>query len=342
MRGLFPLIIILQISLTADSQAKTVLPDSIRIYLDTLISLNKTHSIYQASVNWDTLRTLAYQKAYGAKTVKDLVTAIQFIYSELGDNHGHFDYKEERIGIPYKQRDISPYFIRKIFGDHVGLQSSLLQKKYGYILIPSLNTDDSTGVNIWAQRIKDSLCSVSSPGVRGWIIDLRFNQGGNIFAMLGGLAGIIGDGVAGSLTNADGNTTDTWNIKNESFYLNGKLLTNTKGTCVLHPALPIVGLISEMTASAGEGVAVVLKGRPNSLLLGRGTWGVSTGLMGFKIDENCIVMVTQSYMTDRKGNIYKNGVSPDVEIIGGDNTEQLLSDKKIIEAIKWLDKWNNR
>jgi len=53
-------------------------------------------------------------------------------------------------------------------------------------------------------------------------------------------------------------------------------------------------------------------------------------------------MVTQSYMTDRKANIYKNGIFPDLEITGGDNLEQPESDRKIMAAIKWLDAFKNR
>lgn len=113
--------------------------------------------------------------------------------------------------------------------------------------------------------------------------------------------------------------------------------------CTLTPRmLPVAVLISGMTASSGEGLAVAFKGRLNTLLFGERTWGASTGIKGYKIDENAFIMVTQSYMTDRKANIYKNGIFPDLEITGGDNLEQPESDRKIMAAIKWLDAFKNR
>ena len=48
-----------------------------------------------------------YEKAASATTIRDLIPALRFLYDTLGDAHGFFSHKGERIGTIYKRRTIS-------------------------------------------------------------------------------------------------------------------------------------------------------------------------------------------------------------------------------------------
>lgn len=154
--------------------------------------------------------------------------------------------------------------------------------------------------------------------------------------MLGGLASIIGDGKVGFLTNAKGKVTGVWSVRKGDAYYNDEQMSKANPHCQLASNLPIVVLISEMTASSGEAIAIILNKRPKTILLGHKTWGVSSGSVDYPINDFTSVGVTQSYMADRNKTIYKNGINRNKVIIDGDNIEQLRLDKKVIEAIKWI------
>ncbi len=80
----------------------------------------------------------------------------------------------------------------------------LLTKRWeniGYYRIPGGSTRNLAFVT---QMLADSLCTLQPATVKGWIIDLRLNTGGNIWFMLPPLAGLIGDGNAGGIKHADG------------------------------------------------------------------------------------------------------------------------------------------
>jgi carboxyl-terminal processing protease len=336
------LIILLSfLCLVSREQSRTNLPDSLKYYLDTVISLNKTKSIYRNTIDWKKIEPIIYAKASGATKVEDLFSAIRFLYDTLNDSHSYFTYKGKDIGKPYKEREINPYLINEIFGKHVGLQVKVLDNFYGYILIPTIEAQNDEQVNEFAQQIHDSLCSITPQKLKGWIIDLRFNQGGNMYAMLGGLGSIIGDGKVGFLTNAKQEVTAVWSIKNGNAYYNDKQMSKVEPNCRLASNLRIAVLISEMTASSGEAIAIILNKRPKTILIGNKTWGVSTGRLDYRINDFTSVGVTESYMADRNKTIYKNGINSDEPIIGGDNIEQLLLDKKVLKQLNGLSDLNN-
>ena len=46
-----------------------------------------------------------------------------------------------------------------------------------------------------SSEIQNSICELVQKGAEKWIIDLRFNGGGNMFPMVEGISNIIGDGL---------------------------------------------------------------------------------------------------------------------------------------------------
>ncbi|WP_205503999.1 S41 family peptidase [Rufibacter psychrotolerans] len=97
------------------------------------------------------------------------------------------------------------------------------------------------------------------------------------------------------------------------------------------------GGTSQITASAGEMLAVAFKGRDQTLIMGEKTAGYSTMVSEFRLG-NSYLGLSSSFIADRNGTVYEEYVQPDVEIVEGDNFEQLQADAKVQAALHWLKK----
>lgn len=82
--------------------------------------------------------------------------------------------------------------------------------------------------------------------------------------------------------------------------------------------------------------AIALVGRKNTLVLGEPTAGYTTAVQGFRINQYAGINLSTDYVVDRNLKIYSNTVTPDLEMIGGDNLEDLAEDGKIMHALKLL------
>ena len=138
----------------------------------------------------------------------------------------------------------------------------------------------------------------------GWIIDLRFNDGGWPYPMIAGLGPILGEGVKAYKISPDENITEFFYAKNKTEYIE-----LSDSVFYLPKELPVAVLIGKGTGSAAELLALAFKGNPSTVLIGEPTYGVSTGLRGFFMPDSVQFAVTNSIMTDR----YKNGIGNPIE-----------------------------
>ena len=118
-------------------------------------------------------------------------------------------------------------------------------------------------------------------------------------------------------------------------------MASVKPRCSCSGKTKVAVLLSQVTASAGEMLAIALKGRKNTIFIGEKTYGLTTGNVTFKIDGH-LLAVSASFSEDRTGKIYNNAVTPDIEIIEGDNFFDISKDKKVLEAIMWFNSHNSR
>ncbi|MNQ81211.1 Peptidase family S41 [compost metagenome] len=183
----------------------------------------------------------------------------------------------------------------------------------------------------------------TSPRNCGYIVDVRGNTGGNVWPMLTGLSGLLGDGPAGRETKPDGSVAIYAELKDgaaviveEGEFKGREIIRSAAWRSV--PALttaPVAVLTDDSTASSGEGVVVAFRGRANTRTFGQPTVGVSTANDGFELSDGVNLVVTVGVMTDRNGVAYPQGLAPDQPVAftpaaGGHEDSQ-------IEAAKaWL------
>lgn len=211
--------------------------------------------------------------------------------------------------------------------EKVELTTKLLQAGYGYILLPPDNRYDRDN----CQRYQDSLCSLGLERLKGLIIDLRLHQGGSIFPLFSGLNQLYGAKNFGSNRSLDHKVFQTWTVANGAYGSN-----QITRRCAANRNLKIVVLTSQITASAGEMMAVALKGRPETLFIGEPTCGLTTMNLVFSIGKNTLA-IAASVIADRKGSLYLDNVQPDVQMVEGDHFRNLNKDAKVIAALKWME-----
>lgn len=316
------------------------LPDSLRLYLDTVINLAQAYSVYTDNVpDWNQLRQALHEQATGARQLGDLMPAFETLYRELKDFHGAVHFQNRRYNRYYKLEaplPIDQQAWQEIQSGRIPLRAARLAGRYGYIAIPLIPAFDQETIERYAHAIRDSVDRLASTPVDGWIVDLRRNGGGNMYPMLTGLAALLGDGPVGGTVDNRGAGNGEWSIRSGNFFWNDYQTTHLDAPAVDGKADKVVVILGRYTCSSGEALAVAFRGRPNTLFIGEQTTGYSTSNSWRVLREDFIVQFAEGYFRDRQGGVYKDGLIPDRYVIDGDDYDNLTADRKIQEAIRWL------
>lgn len=303
----------LSLFLPASFAAAGQTADSIGIVLENILRHAETSSLYREKVGWDTLRTRVYALAKHAGTVAELDKATAYLLEALGDEHGRVFYNNQMLAYYYgdlkphqKAFDLSLY--NKVQGGQTyPFEASMLDDQTGYVRLSGLPMGDNAQMS---KSIEDAICRLHSKGIDRWIVDLRYNGGGNMFPMAEGLTQLIGEGKVGGAEGLTSEEKVDWEIRNGDFYY-GDYSVRSEGACVINSRPKVAVLLSLYTASSGEAVAVMFKGRPNTRFFGEKTIGMTT-VTDWKIINPSITMsLSVSYYRDRNGQVYRTYVEPD-------------------------------
>lgn len=337
-KKLFSLLLVCTLPCLLFAQKTISGADSARIVVDSIMNYAQSKSIYRDRVNWESIRTTVYQKSAQASSVQEVMPAVELIYQLLGDFHGFTNrgrkYYKWRQKKPKPDTLLYRSTLRKM-KKGPGVDIRIFDQKYGYLLIPENNPTHKGDNERLAQQLQDSLSKLNPSKLKGIIIDLRTNGGGNMYPMILGVANLLGDGQLGSFIDPVTRKKEFWEIRGKEIYAGDELMCRLNTLAALNTKLKIVVLTGMNTASSGEATAISFKGRKNTWFIGEKTGGYTTANDSFRIFDLNVFMAT-AVEADRNGVIYDKYVSPDQEILAGDNFEELTNDAKIITALKWL------
>lgn len=264
-----------------------------------------------------------------------VLKSLDDVHSQLYLNnqyYGHYPTFEDSVLVWLKPLN------DKAMAETNQIHAEVLQKHIGYLRVPSFQVSNVEQINRLAQSLADTITHLSTPGKKGYIIDLRLNGGGNLYPMLSGLSPFLGNQIIGFETDADEEIVRTWEIQQGNFVIGGYQTSTiqTKQQKALE-SVPIVIITGPVTKSSGSMVAIAFKGRPNTLFIGEPTAdGYTTSNGFFQLASNLILNFATNYVADRNKNIYKTTVNPDITIRQGNNFDLLLADEKIKLAVEWL------
>lgn len=314
-------------------------PDSVNTYLTSSLRLFETYALNSKTVDWPQLRQQLYQQAQGARTISELLPLYPPLFAQLHDDHGWLTYQGKTV--KWRNPDRVPYAnaaVKTALAQKPGLLVKLLPHRVGYIRLPGINAGGSLAQQRAAAAIvRDSVARLFGHRVNAWILDLRLNDGGAMAPMLAGIAPLLGDGHLGGFVDYAGHAQEQWLLKHGNFYLDTLAITALPAPARrIRSTQPIAVLLSGLTASSGEIVAISLKGRPATRFFGEPTYGATTANTSYPIQGTSYLTLAGSVDADRHGQVYPLRVQPDEVITGGDNFLDLQQDTKVQAALHWL------
>ncbi len=317
---------------------------NVKAILDSALLKTKETSMYINTVNWDSLQKQVYLKAENAKTIQDLKPAFETLLNGLRDHHGKIinaknygyiawftDYKNRRH---FDDRKFDSEILKVVNDTALKFEYEILKNKIGYLKIVGIASN--IDIEKESRKIRDAVISLSKQKIDKWIIDLRYNGGGNMHPMMAGIAPLVGNGIVGSIVNLKNEKLFDWEIKNSNFIYYGYQAVTLPDNIKFKKEPKIAVLTSRWTVSSGEIVATSLKGRSNTKFFGETTGGYTTNNGWEVINDEIILVISTGIFCDRNGKVYEVNIPVDTEI-----PFEVIKDKEkdncIIAAKKWLE-----
>lgn len=269
----------------------------VETYLTKMVSIMQANSINRKKIDWDIFKTKVMDTAKGSQNIRDagVKAAIIVALDLLKDSHSLYQSSN---------------------GSYISGTSSTVSCRDDTPIIPSPDSEvgyvkitgfsgDANSANNFAQNIQTTIKNADNPKIKGWIVDLRGNLGGNMWPMIAGVSPILGDGTFGYFIDPDGS-------EYLCTYGNG----NTNGVKIteqynlLKPNPKVAVLTDQATASSGEAVTIAFKTRANTKSFGNATCGLSTANQGFNLSDGATLILTVSTMADRTKKCMAIGLPP--------------------------------
>lgn len=307
---------------------------------DPILEKVKETSLYTKEVNWNEVEEKYYSLIKGKSSVEAMKPALEYLLNSLGDKHAVIRSPTDYSIIanytgPIESDNRDPQFTNEVIND-ISAQFSyqLLPNKIGYLKVVGIAPQN---VKANARKIRNGIIDLSQQGVSKWILDLRYNGGGDINPMLAGLAPLLGDGSIGGSVDINQEVQREYTIRANEFYDNGNLVDSTGAMPLNISRDKVAVLISKYTISSGEMTAIAFKGRENTMFIGEPSAGYTTGNGWDQLSEDILLNISQSVFIDRNKNIYYDKVEADIKVAFVPGLE-LHADPYVIKATEWLDK----
>lgn len=309
----------------------------IKKILDAVIAHTEEASLYRQKVDWTSLKAEMYAMSAQANSIDELVPAFNLMFERLEDTHGRVFYQRKPIAYymgPTKehQKKVDPEIYQQIqYLEKYPFTTKLLNDNVGYIRIVGLMMGDNEEM---AKEIQNAVCDLIKNGADRFVLDLRYNGGGNMHPMLEGLTAILGKGIVGGSDGLTSDENSVWEVKKGDFYYDDFSI-QLKESCKVKGIPNVAVLQSEYTASSGEVVAICFKGRKNTRFFGAKSYGLTSVTDWTVFNDSTFMTVSTGYYQDRIGKVYKEYVDVDEEF---DFVKEPLSerDKTLERALEWL------
>lgn len=180
---------------------------------------------------------------------------------------------------------------------------------FGYLMISQFTENTPN-------ELEEQLNKLNLKEIKGIILDLRNNPGGELIAATKVAERFIPEGVIVHIDYKQG--------EDRVFTANGHSLN-----------LPLVVLINKHSASAAEILAGAIKDHKVGTLVGTTSFGKGVVQTVFPLDNGAgLKLTTARYLTPNKHDINKKGIKPDVQVEQPKDAAQDLQLQKAIEILK--------
>ena len=298
--------------ISCDPPAKKISPTAEK-YLEEVLKILESNSVNRNKINWITFRKNVFKNASQAKSIEDTYPAVEYAIAALGDKHSYFASAKPQINENEKEPPI--------------YEEITVPKDIGYIHIPWFIGDEKQIIT-YQNNIQQKIKRLDKPTLKGWIVDLRGNFGGNMWPMLAGVGPLLNGDTIGYFVDPD-EKLSVWRYTKGKAMNEGSIRTEVKDYYELKKKNPVIAVLTDsITASSGEAVAVAFKKRISTKSFGGSTRGVSSGNEPFYLSDGSHILLTTTIFADRKLTKYGSAIEPDIKI---SNNVELIN-----QAINWI------
>ena len=280
------------------------------------------HSLMRDSVDLAACRETALQVAGPAQSTKDCHLAIEYLLASLGDHHSFL----------MKPEEVEDWQDDDAESANIEFAKSEIIDNCGFISVPPFHGGNEQLKLAYSDSLQTAIRRLDNSPIKGWIIDLRENTGGNMTPMIAGLGPLLDSGGLGFLVNVNGER-ESWRYQDGAYFWETEELMRVTDPVRLSVQRPIAVLISARTGSSGEIVTISFVGNTRTRLFGQPTWGLTTGNGSFDLPDGARMMLSSTIMADRSGRQYYGRIEPDETIEPGGESE---ADAEIAAAIRWI------
>lgn len=305
--------------------------DSIKLYLKEALDLMKKRSVNSIRLNWEEIYQNANAAVENAKTIADTYPIIKKTLHKLEDSHSKF----------FSPKQVEAYLLgyRKTGQQFPEIKSTILEGGYAYIQLPSFASFNFEEWDEYVKTFWGKIAALESKHPKGWIIDIRDNEGGMFAPMYAAISPflsqrkVIGwkDGFGKYVfMNFKNNKFYEYNLATHQFKLGDQKIKIAKA--------PVVILINQGTGSSGEFAAISFVGQKNVFFVGTKTTGLTSANQEHKLADGAFLVLTEGNTVDRNRKEYAEvgkGLEPDypVDNIGSLKSSDDVYLKKAIEVI---------
>jgi hypothetical protein len=273
-----------------------------RRYLTAALDVMQRHALNRATLDWQAIREQAARDAAGAIAASDTYAAITLALAKLKDN-GHSGFSSAATSRLNSSQPVAPSQLPS---------GRLLPGPIGYIQLPG-NSE------AWADRYQAAGSAVmrhlQQGQPTGWIVDLRSDNGGDDWPMLGALQPLLGSGRIGAYVPPTGLPSHV-DVTPTALTLDGKVQFRFPAANEQDASAdPVVILTGPTTASSGEFVAIAFRARPCTTSFGSPTKGNPTDNQQYQLSDGATLNLTVAREADRTGHVYPDApIPPDTEV----------------------------
>ncbi len=292
-------------------------------YINAACEIIAKNSLVRDSININSLKETALKIAGSAKKYSDCFLAINFLLESLrsyGDLHSFF----------MSEKEVSNWKNQGSQVSKIEFPECKLVDSCGYISVPPFHGGNSKLMTAYTDSLQKGIKILSNAKIKGWIVDLRKNTGGNMEPMIAGLGPLFSAEKLGSLIDVNGKS-NSWYYKNGKYYSDEYKGWSVSKPFLLTSILPIAVLTSNQTGSSGEIVTISFIGNSDTKSFGEPTWGLTTGNGSFELKDGSQIFLASTIMADRDGKQYVSSIIPDFSIKDTTNNDEIMD-----AAIKWI------
>lgn len=282
----------------------------------------KNNSLFRDSFNIEVLKATALKIAGPAKKYSDCYLAVNYLLESLrpfGDEHSFFMTADEVTNWKNEGSQVSK----------IQYPSYELIDSCGYILVPPFHGGNPKHMLAYADTLQWAIQRLYDSGVKGWVIDLTQNTGGNMAPMIAGLGPLFSEEKLGALIDVNGKS-NAWYYEGGRHFWDDDSGWTVSVPTPLPVRLPIAVLTGSQTGSSGEAVTVSFIGNEKTKSFGQPTWGLTTGNGSFVMKDGSQIFLASTIMADRNGIEYRSSIKPDYPADSAD------SKKRITSAVQWI------